>query len=83
MMGKQRTEISRFGGQTLARGGLRVCRALTRFWSDPAGATAVEYAVMLALILGVILIAVTLVGTNTKQLWTTNQTSLQGVGFGS
>jgi Flp pilus assembly pilin Flp len=60
-----------------------LARLVRQFWSDATAVTSVEYAVMLALILGIILIAITLLGTNTKAMWTNNSTSLQGVGFGS
>jgi pilus assembly protein Flp/PilA len=39
-------------------------RALVRFLKDPGGPTAVEYAVMLALIIVVCVSAVTVVGSN-------------------
>jgi Flp pilus assembly pilin Flp len=58
-------------------------RLATRLLGETAAATAVEYAVMLALILGIILVSITLLGTNAKALWTTNNTSLQGAGLGS
>jgi pilus assembly protein Flp/PilA len=38
--------------------------AVKRFWNDESGATAVEYALMVALIAVVIITAVTLLGTN-------------------
>ncbi len=38
---------------------------------------------MLALILGVILVSIKLLGSNTQQLWSTNNTQLQGAGLGS
>ncbi len=46
-------------------------------------ATAVEYAVMLALILGSILATVGAVGTQTGGMWGSVNTKLNGVGFGS
>jgi Flp pilus assembly pilin Flp len=87
-MGKDRT----VSGQAVAlvrttraraiRGG-KGRRALGRLWRDNAAVTSVEYAVMLALILGIILVSIKLLGTNTKQLWTNNSTTLQGAGLGS
>jgi pilus assembly protein Flp/PilA len=38
--------------------------AMKRFWNDESGATAVEYGLMVALIAVVIIVAVTLIGTN-------------------
>jgi Flp pilus assembly pilin Flp len=63
--------------------GSRIRRALRWLCHDSAAVTSVEYAVMLALILGVILISVKLLGTNTKALWTNNSSTLQGAGLGS
>jgi Flp pilus assembly pilin Flp len=87
-MGKNRT----VSGQAVApvraartrkiRGG-KGRRALGRLWRDNAAVTSVEYAVMLALILGVILVSIKLLGTNTKALWTNNSATLQGAGLGS
>ncbi|HTU27689.1 MAG TPA: hypothetical protein VMF30_19920 [Pirellulales bacterium] len=58
-------------------------RTLGRLWHDNAAVTSVEYAVMLALILGVILISIKLLGSNTKALWSSNNGSLQSAGLGS
>jgi Flp pilus assembly pilin Flp len=55
----------------------------TRFVRDESAATAVEYAVMLALILGVIFGSIAILGQDTKQVWQQNNTSLNSVGFGS
>jgi pilus assembly protein Flp/PilA len=82
-MGRHRTLTKRSTVPSPTQIRLGICRALGRFTRDSSAATSVEYAVMLALILGVILVSITLLGSNTKQLWTTNNTSLQGVGFGS
>jgi pilus assembly protein Flp/PilA len=54
-----------------------------RFLANDEAATAVEYAVMLALILIAVLGAVTALGQNTNGLWTSNNTNLKTVGFGS
>jgi pilus assembly protein Flp/PilA len=43
---------------------------------DDDGATAVEYAVMLALILGTVLVSIALVGTRTNTLWTNIDSSV-------
>lgn len=54
-----------------------------RFLREESAATAVEYAVMLALILGVIFGSIVIVGQDTKQVWQQNNTNLNSVGFGS
>jgi Flp pilus assembly pilin Flp len=46
-------------------------------------ATAVEYAVMLALIIVTAIGAINLLGSQTSQLWGSNNTALESVGFGS
>ncbi len=56
---------------------------VARLLRDEAAATSVEYAVMLALILGVIFGSIAIVGQDTKQVWQQNNTSMQSVGFGS
>jgi len=58
-------------------------QCLRRFFGRKDGATAVEYAVMLALILMVIFGAVRVLGTNTNQSWQNSKTSLDAVNFGS
>lgn len=58
-------------------------RTLSRFFRSADAATAVEYAVMLALILMVIFGTVMLLGTNLAASWTSSNTSLQTVNFGS
>jgi pilus assembly protein Flp/PilA len=56
---------------------------IARLICDDSAATAVEYAVMLALILGVIFASIAILGQDTKQVWQQNNTSLNSVGFGS
>jgi Flp pilus assembly pilin Flp len=56
---------------------------VARWLRDLTAATSVEYAVMLALILGVIFGSIAIVGQDTKQVWQQNNTSMQSVGFGS
>jgi Flp pilus assembly pilin Flp len=58
-------------------------RHFRRFVRRVDAATAVEYAVMLALVLMVIFGAVTLFGQKANQVWNNNSTSLQSVNFGS
>ncbi len=41
-------------------------RSLIKFWQDEAGATAVEYSLLAALIAAVIVIVVTVLGTKTQ-----------------
>jgi Flp pilus assembly pilin Flp len=55
----------------------------TRLLRDEAAATSVEYAVMLALILGVIFGSIAIVGQDTRQVWQQNNNSMQSVGMGS
>ena len=47
-------------------------KALQRFFSDTEAATAVEYAVMLALILAVIIVGIQSVGGNNANMWQNN-----------
>ena len=49
---------------------------ITRFMKDESGPTAVEYAVMLALIIGTAIGSVTLFGTSTAGMWSGNSTSI-------
>ena len=56
---------------------------ITRLLREETAATAVEYAVMLALILLVVLGSIIIVGQDTRQLWNQNNTQMQSVGFGS
>ena len=55
---------------------------LRRFASDADGATAVEYAVMLAMILMVLIAGVGAVGGQSGGMWGNIQKGLQAVGFG-
>jgi pilus assembly protein Flp/PilA len=57
--------------------------ALLRFWHDDDGATSVEYAVMLALILVAVIGAIGSVGGQTGGLWGGIDTDLTSAGFGS
>ncbi len=54
-----------------------------RFWADETAATAVEYAVLLALILMSVIAAIGTVGSQTGGLWGTIDGDLQSRGFGS
>ena len=54
-----------------------LCERLVRFLKAEDGPTAVEYAVMLALILVAILAAVANIGTETSEMY--NNIALQGV----
>ena len=47
-----------------------------KFWRDEGGATAVEYAVMLALIIGVCIGAVGFFGSTANGSWTDTSTKL-------
>lgn len=57
--------------------------AIIRFWTDSEGATAVEYAVMLALILVVIVGSIGAVGAQTGGMWGGIRDNLSTAGFGS
>ena len=50
---------------------------------DEQAATAVEYAVMLALILMVIIGSIVGLGQGTGGMWSSNTSAMQAVGFGS
>jgi pilus assembly protein Flp/PilA len=54
-------------------------QALRRLWRDEEGATAVEYGLMVALIAAVIIVAVTLLGTNLTTVFNNAATALVGV----
>ena len=54
-------------------------RIFCRFWRHTEAATSVEYAIMLALILMVVLGAVTALGTKTSQSWTNSSNSLGAI----
>ena len=49
---------------------------IARFIKDESGPTAVEYAVMLALIIGVCIGSITLFGESTAGLWSGNSVSI-------
>lgn len=51
-------------------------KKLIAFFKDEEGATAVEYALMVALIAGVIIAAVTLLGTNANNTFNTVATEV-------
>jgi Flp pilus assembly pilin Flp len=53
------------------------------FLADDDGTTAVEYAVMLALILAGIIASVSSVGVGTGGLYSNNSSALQSAGLGS
>ena len=55
-------------------------KALTRFLKDESGPTAVEYAVMLALIIVVCITAITALGTNANNTFSYVASDLGGVG---
>ncbi len=52
-------------------------RKLRRFLEDESGPTAVEYAVMLALIIIVCIGAIASVGQQTADLWSSNEDGLE------
>jgi len=56
---------------------LRTARHLRKFLLDDSGPTAVEYAVMLALIIAVCLGAIMSVGQQTADLWSSNDSGIQ------
>lgn len=53
--------------------------AILSFLRDEDGPTAVEYAVMLALILAVVVVAVTAVGTNTSAMFNDSADQLDAI----
>ena len=53
------------------------------FLKEEHAAAAVEYAVMLALILAAIIASVASVGTGTGGMWSGNKAAFEAVGFGS
>jgi len=55
--------------------------AVPRVLCEDSGATAVEYAVMLALILMTLIVGVKSVGNSTSGIWADNQTKLEAAGF--
>jgi pilus assembly protein Flp/PilA len=56
-------------------------RWLTHFLRDDQAATAVEYAVMLAMIIVVLIGTIGVVGAHTGGMWGGIQSDLKGVGF--
>jgi pilus assembly protein Flp/PilA len=56
---------------------IAMVQQLQRFIRDDHGATAVEYAVMLALILMACIASIGLLGTNTATMWLNNSNSIQ------
>ena len=56
---------------------------LGSFWRSADAATAVEYAVVLALILMIAFASIALVGQKAAQSWNNSNASLQSVNFGS
>jgi pilus assembly protein Flp/PilA len=58
-------------------------RLVLSFLCDEQGPAAVEYAVMLALILAVIIGSIVTVGQGTGGMWSANGSAMQAVGFGS
>lgn len=52
---------------------------LTKFWSEEDGPTAVEYAIMLALIIGVLVLSITVVGGNTDQFYSDTGVKMQDI----
>lgn len=58
---------------------MKLVKKVRRFLVSEEGPTAVEYAVMLALIIIVCLTAITAVGTNLKTTFTNISTKLSGV----
>jgi pilus assembly protein Flp/PilA len=57
--------------------------ALVNFLKDESGPTAVEYAVMLALIIVVCITAITTLGNNANTTFTTVGNAIQGAGAGT
>jgi pilus assembly protein Flp/PilA len=57
--------------------------AMLQFLRDESGPTAVEYAVLLALILGSIIAAIGAVGAGTGNMWGGIETELGATPFGS
>jgi pilus assembly protein Flp/PilA len=53
----------------------------SRFVKEQSGATSVEYAVMLALILMTLIVGVRTVGNGTNGIWANNQSKLEEAGF--
>ena len=60
---------------------MTIRKSLLCFLSDPDGTTAVEYSVMLAMILLVVLIGITAAGNSVLDWWTDIDTDLDANGF--
>lgn len=58
-------------------------RRVLSFLCEEHASTAVEYAVMLALILMVIIGSIVTLGQGSGGMWASNKTQMQAVGFGS
>jgi pilus assembly protein Flp/PilA len=58
-------------------------RQFDRFWREEEAATAVEYAVMLALILIAVMSAIGAVASQAGGMWGNTKNSLDAAGFGS
>jgi pilus assembly protein Flp/PilA len=58
----------------------RLSQAVVNFMKREDGPTAVEYAVMLALIIVVCITAITALGTNANKTFTTVSNTISGVG---
>lgn len=67
----------------LFRSPLIAFRRCSRFLRREEAATAVEYAVMLAMVLISVIAAIGTVGSQTGGLWSSIRTSLNNAGFGS
>jgi pilus assembly protein Flp/PilA len=61
--------------------GWRMMKQIRAFLGEESGPTAVEYAVMLALILTMIISAVQAVGSSSGGMWGKNRDELQAHGF--
>jgi pilus assembly protein Flp/PilA len=62
---------------------MHIMRLLKEFLNSEDGATAVEYAVMLALIMMAVLGTVATLGTNTAGLWDSMNSDMSTHGLGS
>ena len=58
-----------------------VCSSIRKFVISEEGPTAVEYAVMLALIITMCFVAISNVGTANSAKWTDNNNKLNSAGF--
>jgi pilus assembly protein Flp/PilA len=57
-------------------------QSIRRFLLDDDGTTAVEYAVMLALIIATVITAIAALGSGADGMWGGIDSDLDGVGFG-